>query len=49
MKRNSEDVNWNDRFAHVPFDIVAIPDIELHYWLAEFVVEVRKKGTGEVY
>ena len=31
MKRNSEDVNWNDEFAHVPFDIVAIPDIELHY------------------
>ena len=49
MERNSDDVNWNDQFAHVPFDIVAIPDIELHNWRAKFVVEVRKKGTGEVY
>ena len=49
IKRNSEDVNWNGEFAHVPFDIVAILDIELHYWLAKVVVEVRKKRTGEVY
>ena len=49
MKRNYEDVNWNDEFAHVPLDIVAIPDIELHYWLSKVVVDVRKKGTGEVY
>ena len=49
MKRNSEDVNWNDEFVDVPKDIVAIPDIELNYWLAKFVVEVQKKGTGEVY
>ena len=49
MKRNSEDVNGNDEFALVPFDIVAIPDIKLHYWLEKFVVEVRKKETGEVY
>ena len=49
MKRNSEDVNWNDEFGQVPNDIVAIPDIELNYWLAKFVVEVGKKGAGEVY
>ena len=30
MKRNSEDINWNNEFAHVPNDIVAIPDIELN-------------------
>ena len=48
MKRNSVDVNWNDQFAQVLFDIVAIPDIELHNWLTKFVVEVRKKETGEV-
>ena len=49
MKRNSENVNRNDEFAQVSFDIVAVPDIELHYSLAKCVVEVRKKGTGEVY
>ena len=49
MKRNSEDVNWNNEFAHVQFDIVATSDIERHYWLTKVVVEIRKKRTGEVY
>ena len=29
--------------------IIAIPDVELNYWLAKFVVEVRKRENGEAY
>ena len=47
-KRNSKEVNRNDEFAHVSYDIFAIFDIELNHWLAKFVVEVREKETGEV-
>ena len=48
-KRNSEVVNEDDEFVRVPYDIIAIPDVELNYWLAKFVVEVRKRENGEAY
>ena len=48
-KRNSEVVNEDDEFVRVPYDIIAIPYVELNYWLAKFVVEVRKRENGEAY
>ena len=49
VKRNSKGVNEDDEFVRVPYDIIAIPDVELNYWLAKFVVEVRKRENGEAY
>ena len=48
-KQNSKGVNEDDEFVRVPYDIIAIPDVELNYWLAKFVVEVRKRENGEAY
>lgn len=48
-KRNWEDVKENDEFGRVPYDTIGIPDVELNYLLAKFVVEARKRENGEAY
>lgn len=42
MKRNSSEVNAEDKFIKVPINIIDGSDEEMDYWLAKFVVEVRK-------
>ena len=33
----------SDKFAHVSSDIVGVCNDELNYWLAKFVLEIRRK------
>lgn len=49
-ERNSTCVNWSqDKFGQVGTDIALLPNDELNYWLAKFVLEVRQKESGQAY
>ena len=49
-ERNSTCVNWSqDKFGQVGTDIASLPKDELNYCLAKFVLEIRKKESGQVY
>ena len=49
-ERNSTCVNWShDKFGQVGTDIALLPNDELNYWLAKFVLEIRKKQSGQVH
>ena len=43
-------VNWSqDKFGQVGTDIALLPNDELNYWLAKFVLEIQKKESGHMY
>ena len=42
-------LNEDDQFILVPDSNIDICNEELCYWLAKFVLEVRKKESGELY
>ena len=49
IKRNKSEGNAEDKFIEVPLNIIDCSEEEPTYWLAKFVLEVRKKGKEQRY